>query len=325
MNISGNRVGTEELEAAVWAASETAALPGGGLRDCVVVGAPDHVKGTTPIAFVVLDVGADDAKAAASAGALLAAARKAGRERLGAHAEPEAVIAVRELPKTMTGKNARKTLQVVLAGRDPSVTRRSLKNPQALDAILPYVEAWRRQEASLALPAVELAEPWKRFRFDEHVIQGTPLLPGVGWMLVLAEAWGVSALENVRFKAGLRAADRRVVSMLKNRAHVKVLGETAVAGAADDAETAETVLVEADLAAAAAAEDVADDGVASPPKPPPRRSGWGADSLETRDGDAHYTRCHALGLEYVERNAAATIAATATTSLIPPLLLLPTH
>lgn len=51
ININGVRIGTEEIEAQVWAVAA-------GKLKCTgvaVVGAPDHIKGTTPVAFVVFD------------------------------------------------------------------------------------------------------------------------------------------------------------------------------------------------------------------------------------------------------------------------------
>ena len=65
------RVGTEEIEAQVWAVAE-------GPMACVsacVVGAPDHIKGTTPVVFVQLRGGDKDRDAVKAD--LLAAASKA--------------------------------------------------------------------------------------------------------------------------------------------------------------------------------------------------------------------------------------------------------
>ena len=119
LNVSGNGVGTEEIEAAVWAADSAAGGGEGLLRACAVVGAPDEDTGLTPIGFVVLDRAAADGAPAGAAGALsrlLGAARRAARVRLGSHAEPAQLLSVAALPKTPTGKVARKVLQRLLAG-----------------------------------------------------------------------------------------------------------------------------------------------------------------------------------------------------------------
>ena len=51
INVNGNRVGTEQIERCLW----NLEADGYGVKDCAVVGAPDFVKGTTPVAFVVFE------------------------------------------------------------------------------------------------------------------------------------------------------------------------------------------------------------------------------------------------------------------------------
>lgn len=52
--MGGNRIGTEEIESALLADTEHEGSP---LRNCVVVGMPDELLGTVPIAFIVLQPG----------------------------------------------------------------------------------------------------------------------------------------------------------------------------------------------------------------------------------------------------------------------------
>ena len=51
INVLGVRLGLEELEKAVWCASD------GLLHDLAIVGAPDSLKGQVPVGWVVLSEG----------------------------------------------------------------------------------------------------------------------------------------------------------------------------------------------------------------------------------------------------------------------------
>ena len=55
INVGGNRIGTEEIEAALLIDTQREGSP---LRNCVVVGMNDDVLGTVPVAFLVLQPGA---------------------------------------------------------------------------------------------------------------------------------------------------------------------------------------------------------------------------------------------------------------------------
>ena len=86
-----------------------------------MVGAPDFVKGTAPVAFVVFEPKRGSKLppgAVPDVNAFRAAAASTVAAGVGAYAAPDHVFAVDALPKTITNKTARKTLQLLLAGLD---------------------------------------------------------------------------------------------------------------------------------------------------------------------------------------------------------------
>ena len=88
-----------------------------------------------------------------------------------------------------------------------AAARRALADPLILDQIAPVITAWRQSEARLAqrLSAGQLEAGWWRpLAFDDHVIRGTALLPGAGWLVILADLFGnsgASSIENGPFIA----------------------------------------------------------------------------------------------------------------------------
>ncbi|MBT6442237.1 MAG: hypothetical protein HOK61_07410 [Alphaproteobacteria bacterium] len=74
------------------------------------------------------------------------AAATAVTERVGAHAAPDHVFAVDALPKTITNKTARKTLQLLLAGE--AAPDGSLAKKETLPPIAAMVADWRLTGAS---------------------------------------------------------------------------------------------------------------------------------------------------------------------------------
>ena len=105
INVGGNRIGTEEIESALLVDTERA---GSSLRNCAVVGMPDEVLGTVPVAFLVLQPGAT--LSATDEGRL----RALVQGKLGSVAVPAKFIIAEALPETYSGKFMRRLLQLVL-------------------------------------------------------------------------------------------------------------------------------------------------------------------------------------------------------------------
>jgi hypothetical protein len=106
---------------------------------------------------------------------------------VGAYAAPDHIFAVAALPKTITNKTARKTLQLLLGGQDAPVG--SLAKAEVLPPIAAAVRAWRLTGATTSAN-IDLAGYWDRFTFSDHVVQGRAIVPGAGWLCLLAHELG---------------------------------------------------------------------------------------------------------------------------------------
>ncbi|MBW8781614.1 MAG: acetate--CoA ligase [Verrucomicrobia bacterium] len=102
LNVSGHRIGTAEVEAAL------ATHP--AVAEAAAVGRPDELKGQALVVFVTLKIGVE-------AGDKLKDELRAhvGRE-IGAHAKPDTVRLAPGLPKTRSGKIMRRILKDIAAG-----------------------------------------------------------------------------------------------------------------------------------------------------------------------------------------------------------------
>ncbi|MEF8886303.1 MAG: AMP-binding protein [Haloarculaceae archaeon] len=137
INVSGHRMGTEELEGAMLRDKQL--NPDTPVANVVVVGAPHHEKGLTPVAFVQTRPGETLTTEVERRLARLV------REEKGVVAVPDSFIEVDEFPETRSGKYMRRMLAAMLSG-DPVGDTTTLKNPDAVDAIRPKAERWRRHQ-----------------------------------------------------------------------------------------------------------------------------------------------------------------------------------
>jgi acyl-coenzyme A synthetase/AMP-(fatty) acid ligase/acyl-CoA thioesterase FadM len=189
-----------------------------GVKDCCVVGAPDFVKGSSPVAFVVFERVNDSDDSEDDLGRMIVpdvaafkrAASRAAADLVGSHAAPDHVFAVVALPKTITGKTARKTLQLLLAGE--AAPDASLRDKSVLPPLAEAVRRWRR-DAATESRGLDLASYWRRYRFSDHVVRGRAIVPGAGWLCVLAKEADAGRLADVSFMRGVHdeAAEVRVV------------------------------------------------------------------------------------------------------------------
>ncbi|MDB5395295.1 MAG: AMP-binding enzyme family protein [Rhodospirillales bacterium] len=124
INVAAHRISTMEIESAV-----TAQI---GVAEAAVVGINDGVKGTVPVAFVVLMAGADRMQVETAVTAAVDAA-------IGGIAHLQRVYVTRSIPKTRAGKIMRRLLrEAVQQGQILSDTT-GLDDPESLDAILAAV------------------------------------------------------------------------------------------------------------------------------------------------------------------------------------------
>ena len=210
------------------ATSEWTVGDGFRVRDCCVVGAPDFVKGTAPVAFVVFEPKRGSKLppgAVPDVNAFRAAAASTVAAGVGAYAAPDHVFAVDALPKTITNKTARKTLQLLLAGLDaPSG---SLARREVLPPIASAVREWRLTGATTS-QRVDLTRYWRQFTFDDHNVQGRPIVPGAGWLCLLAHEMGSERLADVAFMRGVHDADADVRVVKRRRVMQATVGDDVI-------------------------------------------------------------------------------------------------
>ena len=355
INVNGNRVGTEQIERCLWGIR----VGGWRVRDCAVVGAPDFVKGDAPVAFVSFvrddSRGADDAdddaekkprpkpkrsartqKAkrnprpprsvdAIDVAAFRTAAAAAVTKEVGAYAAPDHVFAVDALPKTITNKTSRATLRLLLAGEpapDASLARRDVLPP-----IAAMVAEWRKTGATTNA-RLDLAKYWDEYTFSHHVVQGRPIVPGAGWLCMLAAETDARKLADVAFMRGVHAADADVRVTKRRKALQATVGNQVVlravvaAGAAAPVGVGPTTFGGAADVAGAVGSSPPDANASkrkrvSPPasrtetetrakrtktkaKKPSEKTEAAASVVITEEATAaqHYRRCGALRLEY---------------------------
>ncbi len=137
INVSGHRMGTEEIEGAVL--RDKTLDPDSPVGNVLVVGAPHREKGLTPLAFVVPVTGRK--------------LTEADRQRLfnlvrtekGAVAVPADFIEVSQFPETRSGKYMRRMVRALVEGGDlGDVT--TLRNPESLTELKTAIDAWQRQQ-----------------------------------------------------------------------------------------------------------------------------------------------------------------------------------
>ncbi len=131
LNVSGHRMGTAELEAALVATDEVA--------EAAVVGYPHDLKGQGVYAYVVLQDGGEPTPG------LEERMNAACREHIGAHARVDKVQVVPGLPKTRSGKVMRRILRKVAEGAPEAIGDTStLADPSVVEAIVAgATSSWR--------------------------------------------------------------------------------------------------------------------------------------------------------------------------------------
>jgi len=157
INVSGHRIGTEEIEGAIL--RDKVLRPDSPLGNAVVVGAPHDEKGETPVAFVIpapgQKLGDDD----------LARLRDLVRREKGVTAVPSDFLVVSAFPETRSGKYMRRTLRAILLD-EPLGDTSTLRNPEVVDEIAGAVADWRAH-GRLA-DARDIVRTYRYLRLENH-------------------------------------------------------------------------------------------------------------------------------------------------------------
>ncbi|MGH8517965.1 MAG: AMP-binding enzyme, partial [Panacagrimonas sp.] len=126
INVAAHRISTIEIESIVCGQT--------GVSDGAVVGVADPLKGTVPVAFVVLRGDVTDRDA------VLRAVDTAVVSAIGAIARLARIIPCRVLPKTRAGKTMRRLLREAVETGRITGDATGLEDSSSLDAILEAVQ-----------------------------------------------------------------------------------------------------------------------------------------------------------------------------------------
>ncbi|HYH39818.1 MAG TPA: AMP-binding protein [Azospirillum sp.] len=135
INVSGHRMGTEEIEGAILRDKQI--NPDSPVGNVIVVGAPHREKGLTPVAFVL------PAKGRTLTGDDERRLKDLVRQEKGAVAVPSDILTVPAFPETRSGKYMRRFLTAMMNGEDLGDTS-TLRNPECLPDLRGRIDAWLR-------------------------------------------------------------------------------------------------------------------------------------------------------------------------------------
>jgi acrylyl-CoA reductase (NADPH)/3-hydroxypropionyl-CoA dehydratase/3-hydroxypropionyl-CoA synthetase len=151
INVSGHRIGTEEIEGAIL--RDKALDPNSPVGNVIVIGAPHREKGVTPLAFVTPVAGQrlmqEDHRRLTDL----------VRTEKGAVAVPSDFIELSQFPETRSGKYMRRMVRAIVEGSEVGDVS-TLRNPESLDELALAVEAWRRRQQRSETQAL-----FERYRF----------------------------------------------------------------------------------------------------------------------------------------------------------------
>ncbi len=159
INVSGHRMGTEEIEGAIL--RDKAINPDSPVGNVLVIGAPHREKGLTPLAFVMPAPGRrismDDRRRLT----------ELVRQEKGAVAVPEAFLEVSQFPETRSGKYVRRMVRA-LVEQQPLGDTSTLRNPEAIPELSRAIEAWRSLQR--IGETQRILSFWRYFRVQYHAV-----------------------------------------------------------------------------------------------------------------------------------------------------------
>lgn len=132
MNVSGHRLSTAEIEAAL--------IEHHAIAEAAVVGTSDELTGQAVNAFVSIKDGN------ATSDVLRKEFILQVRKSIGPFAAPKTVYIVPDLPKTRSGKIMRRILRKILAGEEDQLGDTStLSDPSVVDKIITVIHQQRKK------------------------------------------------------------------------------------------------------------------------------------------------------------------------------------
>jgi acrylyl-CoA reductase (NADPH) / 3-hydroxypropionyl-CoA dehydratase / 3-hydroxypropionyl-CoA synthetase len=146
INVSGHRMGTEEIEGAIL--RDRLLNADSPVGNCIVVGAPHSEKGLTPLAFIL-----------PAPGRRLTQADRRRLDELvrsekGAVSVPEDYLEVSAFPETRSGKYLRRFLRNLILN-EPLGDTSTLRNPEILDELRRVIAGWQQQQSLARLSSRE--------------------------------------------------------------------------------------------------------------------------------------------------------------------------
>jgi acrylyl-CoA reductase (NADPH)/3-hydroxypropionyl-CoA dehydratase/3-hydroxypropionyl-CoA synthetase len=164
INVSGHRLGTEEIEGAILRDKQI--NPDSPVGNVIVVGAPHAQKGLTPLAFVKPAPGrkltAEDRRRLI----------ETVRQEKGQVAIPEDFVEVSQFPETRSGKYMRRMVRALVEGQDVGDTS-TLRNPESIGELRLAIDAWQARQR--VADEQQLFEDFRYFRIHYHALG---LVPG---------------------------------------------------------------------------------------------------------------------------------------------------
>ena len=159
INVSGHRLGTEEIEGAILRDKQV--NPESPVGNVIVVGAPHAQKGLTPLAFVRPAPGrkltAEDRRRLI----------ETVRQEKGQVAIPEDFVEVSQFPETRSGKYMRRMVRALVEGQDVGDTS-TLRNPESIDELRRAIAAWQARQK--VADEQQLFEDFRYFRIHYHAV-----------------------------------------------------------------------------------------------------------------------------------------------------------
>ncbi|ODV60036.1 acetyl-CoA synthetase isoform [Ascoidea rubescens DSM 1968] len=135
VNVSGHRLSTAEIEAAI--------LENPAVAESAAVGIPNDLTGQAVISFVSLKAGVTPEQIEKTKLEM----RMTVRKEIGPFAAPKEIFIVDDLPKTRSGKIMRRILRKILVGEEDQLGDVStLSNPQCVDDLINLVKTTYRNK-----------------------------------------------------------------------------------------------------------------------------------------------------------------------------------
>ena len=162
INVSGHRMGTEEIEGAIL--RHKSLDPDSPVGNVIVVGAPHREKGLTPLAFVKPAAGRkltqDDRRRLT----------ELVRSEKGAVAVPSDFIEVSQFPETRSGKYMRRMVRALVGDTDVGDAS-TLKNPESIVELRRVIDEWKRKQR--LADEQQMFERYRYFTVQYNVTTGT--------------------------------------------------------------------------------------------------------------------------------------------------------